>query len=164
MRKRKLEALVLLLICLYSAFRFFGSNEESDPVLEKDEPSWWALSPLWVEDQRPHINPHKFGLLINQPDICHGHDSLNLLILVASAVPHFERRNAIRQTWASDLESHDAKVVFLLGQGHDQQTKIQSEALYFKDIIQEDFQVSFLVSVFLSTSCKALDWPTFEAF
>ena len=22
--------------------------------------TWWKTSPLWVEDQKPHINPHKF--------------------------------------------------------------------------------------------------------
>ena len=65
-----------------------------------------------------------------------------LLVMVASAAGHQDRRNAIRQTWAYSLRN--VKVIFLLGQGHDQQTRIQSENDFYKDIIQEDFEVRFL--------------------
>ena len=66
---------------------------------------------------------------------------ITLLVMVASAAGHLERRNAIRQTWAFSLTK--VKVIFLLGQGHDQQTKIQSESDIYQDIIQEDFEVSY---------------------
>ena len=100
------------------------------------------------------MNPHKFGYLINQPQMCHNHHSkknsadkvakeekeiITLLVMVASAAQHSDRRNAIRQTWAYSLSG--VKVIFLLGQGQDQQTKIQSESELYNDIIQEDFQV-----------------------
>ena len=99
------------------------------------------------------MNPHKFGYLINQPQMCH-HNSekhsadkvtkeekemITLLVMVASAAQHLDRRNAIRQTWAYSLSG--VKVIFLLGQGQDQQTKIQSESELYNDIIQEDFKV-----------------------
>ena len=105
---------------------------------------WWQSSPLWVEDQRPQVNPHKFGYLINQPEVCNTppmpDTEITLLVMVASAAAgHLERRNAIRQTWAFSLTK--VKVIFLLGQGHDQQTKIQSESDIYQDIIQEDFHV-----------------------
>ena len=114
---------------------------------------WWQSSPLWVEDQRPQVNPHKFGYLINQPELCNTPSpspppppampdtEITLLVMVASAAGHLERRNAIRQTWAFSLTK--VKVIFLLGQGHDQQTKIQSESDIYQDIIQEDFEVSY---------------------
>ena len=65
-----------------------------------------------------------------------------LLVMVASAAGHQDRRNAIRQTWAYSLRN--VKVIFLLGQGHDQQTRIQSENDFYNDIIQEDFEVRVL--------------------
>ena len=69
---------------------------------------------------------------------------ITLLVMVASAAAgHLERRNAIRQTWAFSLTK--VKVIFLLGQGHDQQTKIQSESDIYQDIIQEDFEVSYII-------------------
>ena len=69
---------------------------------------------------------------------------ITLLVMVASAAQHSDRRNAIRQTWAYSLSG--VKVIFLLGQGQDQQTKIQSESELYNDIIQEDFQVCDTVS------------------
>ena len=34
-------------------FEELGENKE-------EEWAWWKKSPLWVEDQKPHINPHKY--------------------------------------------------------------------------------------------------------
>ena len=152
MKKKRKEAtfcylflLTLLLVYLYvfhsSITTTISSNEEFKSNL------WWQSSPLWVEDQRPQVNPHKFGYLINQPELCNTvppampDTEITLLVMVASAAGHLERRNAIRQTWAFSLSK--VKVIFLLGQGHDQQTKIQSESDIYQDIIQEDFEVSY---------------------
>ena len=69
---------------------------------------------------------------------------VDLLILVISAVSHFDQREAIRATWGSkkNLKYHNTKLLFLLGQGNDQQSSIIDESQMRRDIIQEDFHVS----------------------
>ena len=52
-------AILLLLKYLWSSK---SSGTKGAPVnLEavESETAPWKLSPLWVEDQKPHINPHK---------------------------------------------------------------------------------------------------------
>ncbi len=102
------------------------------------------MSPFWVEDQRPHINPHRFGILTNNPQFCQKDEQVDLLIMVASAVDHQNRRDAIRETWARDLKKFNFKLLFLLGQGRDKQSKIQEENSLHNDILQEDFEVDYL--------------------
>ena len=59
----------------------------------------WESSPLWAEDNRPQLNPHKFGYILNEPEYCGVGEVVDLLILVASAVAHRDNRDAIRATW-----------------------------------------------------------------
>ena len=117
-------------------------SDEQRKSTSNDNEESWRLSPFWVEDQRPHINPHRFGILMNNPRLCEKDEKVDLLIMVASAVDHQSRRDAIRETWASSLEKLNSKVIFLLGQGRDKQSKIQDESTLYKDIVQEDFEVS----------------------
>lgn len=147
MRHKSKELLVLLTILFtYLVYRhLFTHKEESKTDIPK-----WKLSPLWAEDQKPQINPHRFGILINNQNLCKENQKVDLLVLVASAVEHEERRLAIRQTWGSNP---GIKLAFLLGQGRDSQSKIHSENEAFHDIIQEDFEVKslqFLISFYLS--------------
>ena len=141
-RRRGIIFLTFLFIS-YLCWRLLQNDSEPSESPEENQNvmEWWKSSPLWVEDQKPHINPHKFGMLINNPKICDINENIDLLIMVASAVKHEDRRNAIRQTWASSLNSYNAKLVFLLGQGRDQQSQILSENTSYRDIIQEDFEV-----------------------
>ena len=69
---------------------------------------------------------------------------VDLLILVSSAVSHLDQRDAIRGTWGSkeNLRKHKTKILFLLGQGNDQQALILDESQTRRDIIQEDFHVN----------------------
>jgi len=144
---------IAFLFILYLGWRFL-QYEESEEIIEMSEAEkmeYWKSSPLWVEDQRPHINPHRFGMLINNARICTENDGIDgggkvdLLMMVTSAVKHVDRRNAIRQTWGNvDLmRRYNAKLIFLLGQGRDQQSQIQSENQLYRDIIQEDFEDSY---------------------
>ena len=150
---------IAFLFILYLGWRFL-QYEESEEIIEMSEAEkmeYWKSSPLWVEDQRPHINPHRFGMLINNARICTENDGIDgggkvdLLMMVTSAVKHVDRRNAIRQTWGNvDLmRRYNAKLIFLLGQGRDQQSQIQSENQLYRDIIQEDFEVRFQQKQFL---------------
>ena len=79
---------------------------------------------------------------MNNPHLCDKEEKVDLLIMVASAVDHQSRRDAIRETWASSIEKLNSKVIFLLGQGRDKQSKIQDESNLYNDIVQEDFEVS----------------------
>ena len=150
---------IAFLFILYLGWRFL-QYEESEEIIEMSEAEkmeYWKSSPLWVEDQRPNINPHRFGMLINNARICTENDGIDgggkvdLLMMVTSAVKHVDRRNAIRQTWGNvDLmRRYNAKLIFLLGQGRDQQSQIQSENQLYRDIIQEDFEVRFQQKQFL---------------
>ena len=144
---------IAFLFILYLGWRFLQdeirteeeSMEEIIEMSEAEKMEYWKSSPLWVEDQRPHINPHRFGMLINNARICDEiqDGKVDLLMMVTSAVKHVDRRNAIRQTWGSGdlMRRYNAKLIFLLGQGRDQQSQIQSENQLYRDIIQEDFEV-----------------------
>jgi hypothetical protein len=163
MKKRfTFEGKVIVVLCgifvFYGLVKYFeGINHninEDNIDSHDDKEEWWKLSPLWVEDQRPQVNPHKFGYLSNNPDLCKESGQVSLLVMVTSAVMHRDRRDAIRQTWGSDLDRFDAKMVFLLGQGRDHQTLVLSENEYHKDIIQEDFEVSLNLTMLSNIICK----------
>ena len=158
-KRRGVILCIAFLFILYLGWRFL-QYEESEEIIEMSEAEkmeYWKSSPLWVEDQRPHINPHRFGMLINNARICTENDGIDgggkvdLLMMVTSAVKHVDRRNAIRQTWGNvDLmRRYNVKLIFLLGQGRDQQSQIQSENQLYRDIIQEDFEVRFQQKQFL---------------
>lgn len=63
-----------------------------------------------------YVRPENNTSVIASADLCRTKSSypLLLLVVVCSAVPHFDRRNAIRETWASNLNP-DVRVAFLLG-------------------------------------------------
>ena len=94
-----------------------------------------------------------YRYIINEPEYCqhklgeypesYQMAPVDILILVSSAVPHQERREAIRSTWGSseNLSKYNCKLLFLLGQGKDHQGAIFDESQSRRDIIQEDFHV-----------------------
>ncbi|XP_070542326.1 uncharacterized protein [Ptychodera flava] len=69
-------------------------------------------------------------------------DKINLLIVVASLPESIEKRTAIRQTWAKDIEKHGIVVQFFLGrsQSLDLQKAIEEENATHHDIIQIDLR------------------------
>lgn len=99
----------------------------------------WADSPLWREDVRRHLNPHRYAQLRNPRHLCPAPDrraEVSLLVLVASAVAHSDRRDAIRRSWGHPRRLADghAALLFLLGRG-------DPEDAGSRDILQEDFEV-----------------------
>ena len=89
--------MVMLNIKLFTKSAVFESSSAISicPCAEKH----WESSPLWAEDNRPQLNPHKFGYILNEPKYCGVGEVVDLLILVASAVGHRDNRDAIRATW-----------------------------------------------------------------
>lgn len=90
-----------------------------------------------------------YPMLINQPDIC-GQKPF-LLLAIKSLIPHFDRRQAIRQTWghAGLLANRSVVTVFLLGsvlpQDHqpDLGGLLDYEARHHRDLLQWDYRDTF---------------------
>lgn len=92
------------------------------------------------------LNRHPFNYLINVPDLCNGSSGLTLVILVTTAVNHFEHRQAIRETWGGYAKSQsDVRLGFIMGRPEslsEEQTVVR-EAMKHGDIIQEDFSDTY---------------------
>lgn len=88
-------------------------------------------------------------MLINQPRVCNNKPFL--LLVVKSLIPHFDRRQAIRETWghAGVLANRTVATVFLLGNTFssdhfpDLLEILDNEARVHKDILQWDYRDSF---------------------
>ena len=90
----------------------------------------------------PCVLLSRYKYLHNEPNYCSSSE-VDLLVLVSSSVDHFNQREAIRWTWASEdsLEQFNVRVIFLLGQGNEQQSLVADESRISRDIVQEDFKV-----------------------
>jgi hypothetical protein len=73
--------------------------------LPKDFWSGRRNDDIFIDTNRPIINPHPFRRTINSPSVCGGSESQGsgvfLLCYVHTAVDHFKRRERIRKTWAN---------------------------------------------------------------
>ncbi len=80
----------------------------------------------------------RFPYLRNPTHTCLPDDEVDLLVLVASAVGHTDRRAAIRATWGrkDEAAARRARVVFMLGRG-------EAEDGDEEDVLQEDFVDSY---------------------
>jgi hypothetical protein len=65
-----------------------------------------------------------------------------LLIVVKSAVKHFERRRVIRRTWGN-LTSSNARLVFILGYNKYLEETVDQESYSYNDIVQGSFIDSY---------------------
>ena len=72
-------------------------------------------------------------------------DNWELVVVVISALSHFIRRNAIRNTWGSIGSSLNTKVVFLVGEDPTgrMQSHIEKESDLFGDVIQVELRDSY---------------------
>ena len=89
------------------------------------------------------ISPHLDTTILSPHSVCSSNSSQPyLIVVVCSAIPNFEARYTIRQTWAQDSETlKNVKVVFLVGQeiNSTHQELLESESNQYGDIIQESF-------------------------
>ena len=75
-------------------------------------------------------------------------DGHHIVFLVKSALPNFERRLAIRQTWGKEKQFSNVTIrrVFLLGKSSDDhilQNKLDEEDSKYEDLVQADFIDSY---------------------
>lgn len=111
----------------------------------KPTPSWASMKTvqqlLPAEDFNQLIDLHDFQFLMPQP-VCNHH--IEALILVHSAPKNYEKRQVIRETWAS-ISHHRVesplRVLFLLGAVASQEVQqdLENENNMFRDIIQGSF-------------------------
>lgn len=97
-------------------------------------------------NDRRVINPHDFKYIHNVANACIGR-TIELVVGIPTRADSFEARQAIRETWGQygSVPTNNAVVLFFLGSKEEQnlQEKINSEALKYKDIVQENFIDSY---------------------
>uniref|UniRef100_A0A147BUR4 Hexosyltransferase n=1 Tax=Ixodes ricinus TaxID=34613 RepID=A0A147BUR4_IXORI len=87
-------------------------------------------------------SPETENYILHPANLCEIGNSLvhlDYLVLIYSAPNHFDQRNAIRETWASELKGNsNSRTAFLLGRTEDDnvQRAIGSESYLHADIIQ----------------------------
>ena len=90
------------------------------------------------------INVFNYSYLKSCRHKCPEGSTPRLVFVIKSAIPHFERRQAIRQTWGYEKRFSDVDIrrVFLLGRSPsspDQEMAIDREDALHGDIVQADF-------------------------
>lgn len=145
-----------VLWCVVLASLGFGLNYmgvfthlfERDYYEEFSYPLHVDLQPLvkdLISGRIPSIAPiNKFDYTFRKS--CHKKCSYakpKLLFVIKSAMPHFEQRAAIRETWGNEQQFLDVEVrrIFLLGIGTNAeiQRKLDLEDLLYGDIVQANF-------------------------
>ena len=105
--------------------------------------------PQRFQDFLLYMRCRAYPILINQPHLCD--DRPFLLLAIKSLAPHFDRRQAIRQSWgrAGNVANRTVVTVFLLGTislvDHfpDLSGMLNHEAERNRDLLQWDYRDSF---------------------
>ncbi|CAN7997066.1 unnamed protein product, partial [Ixodes hexagonus] len=115
------------------------------PELPKSKPKTSKLSAPKARWQPPY-DESLYRLTIN-PRLCSGKTRRNLIVLVQSASKNFERRNAVRATWASPAKdpSSGVRLGFVLGTPSKTslKDKVLRETDKHRDIIMSNFRESY---------------------
>lgn len=140
---------VICLLAFLSYMGVFTHFLEKDYFNEFSYPLDVDLQPLVKDLVVGHppstkpINLFNYTYLKSCEDKCSNNGSPKLLFLVKSAIPNFEQREAIRQTWGNQMRFPDVEIrrVFLLGTGFDRevQRRVDQEYIIYGDIVQTDF-------------------------
>lgn len=105
--------------------------------------------PQRFQDFLLHLRCRTYPMLINQPHVCD--EKPFLLLVVKSLIPHFDRRQAIRQTWgrAGVVANRTVAMVFLLGNTSPVDhfpnllEMLGHEEKIHKDLLQWDYRETF---------------------
>jgi len=126
---------IFLLLLLYLLLIARGGGEQTD---KKQNP---------VKQTGTVKNPHPYSYTLNPGSSVCGEGRVDLLVLVASALKHGDRRSAVRKTWGASDQG--VKVLFLLGgqkEGKEDmllEKEIQKEWKHSRDLVREDFVDSY---------------------
>lgn len=104
-------------------------------------------------NEKPEIEPineYKYNFIMYNPQKCTeaGYNLFQVVYVVKSALEHFDRRAAIRNTWGYEKRFFDVplRTIFLVGvhPGDDElQARLKIEAAKYKDIVQANFVDSY---------------------
>lgn len=109
----------------------------------------YSALPDRFKDFLLHMHCRSYPIIMDQPDVCKNPPFL--LLAVKSLVSHFDRRQAIRQSWgrAGVIANQTVVTIFLLGNATawdhhpDLSISLHEESVRHKDIIQWDYRDSF---------------------
>ncbi len=89
----------------------------------------------------PVINSYNYDIIIKNENKCPSNEAVHLLLIIKSAVNHYNRRAAIRDTWGYENRFSDVvlKRVFVLGVTDENYDIIQHEQDKYSDIVQVKF-------------------------
>ncbi|CAL9701037.1 unnamed protein product [Knipowitschia caucasica] len=143
----------------------FSNSCEPDTRVQR-QISDYNLLPKLFQDFLLYSRCRSYPMLSNQPRICE--DAPFLLLVVKTLLPHFERRQAIRESWgkAGVIGNKTVVTVFLLGRAMraDNHPNLKELLTYetemHGDILQWDYRDSFLNLTLKEV--LFLDW--FESF
>lgn len=122
---------------------------QPDTRVQRQIPDY-NLLPNLFQDFLLYSHCKSYPMLINQPWICE--DAPFLLLAVKTLVPHFERRQAIRETWGKvgEVANRSVVTVFLLGNAGAEDhfpnltALLRHEAHAHRDVLQWDYRDTFL--------------------
>ncbi|XP_053391646.1 beta-1,3-galactosyltransferase 1-like [Mercenaria mercenaria] len=102
--------------------------------------------------------PMNVKFVLENKEICVFVKKLTVLVVVNSATNHYDRKQAIRKTWANDTHyAHlgTARVLFLLGRSVNPsvQIRVEKEFKEYGDILQGDFIDGYLNLTFKGVMC-----------
>lgn len=109
----------------------------------------FSLLPERFKDFLLYMRCKSYSMVVNQPEICK--DPPFLLLAIKSLAPHFDRRQAIRESWgrAGVVANKTVVTVFLLGNttamDHfpDMSHMLRYESDLHRDLLQWDYRDSF---------------------
>lgn len=124
-----------------------GPSDEEDKHIPAVPRAKESAVPVQFYTAPRNCNPHNYSYIINQPSLCLDHKEVLLLVMIRSIFSHYDRRMAMRETWAmqENFKNLTVKFVFLFAQPSDTQIQraLTRESQIFDDIIQEDFEESY---------------------
>ncbi|XP_043261375.1 beta-1,3-galactosyltransferase brn isoform X1 [Colletes gigas] len=101
-------------------------------------------------NEKPDVDPineynYTYKIDIRQKCEDAAYSSFRVVYIVKSALEHFERRMAIRNTWGFEKRFFDvpSRTIFVVGvhqEDNELQAKLEMEAAKYKDIVQADFR------------------------
>ncbi|XP_035255931.1 N-acetyllactosaminide beta-1,3-N-acetylglucosaminyltransferase 2 [Anguilla anguilla] len=121
---------------------------DPDPAVARLVKDYNSL-PARFKDFLLYMRCRSYPLLVDQPHLCK--DQPFLLLVVKSLAPHFDRRQAIRESWgrAGRVANRTVATVFLLGNAAaadhhpDLSEMLRYETSRHQDILQWDYRDSF---------------------
>ncbi|XP_030642121.1 N-acetyllactosaminide beta-1,3-N-acetylglucosaminyltransferase 2 [Chanos chanos] len=135
----------------------FNNSENDTVILNSCDPDHRVSTqvkdynslPTRFKDFLTYIRCRTYPMVVDQPQICN--DDPFLLLAIKSLAPHFDRRQAIRESWgrAGRMANKTVVTVFLLGNATavdhfpDLSEMLSYESSKHKDILQWDYRDSF---------------------